>query len=363
MSPSPREADSEHGARGGHGAEARRPHLAHPTARKWFVALVPGLLIGVCLGVLLPSLPGLSAPGPIRLTGQILVDDNGDALLIDPTGRTPPQLMVLMPRARTAASMESFEPSTRFVSANALWWDARSRTLQVVGTITGAGAQSTLIDSAISSFDGQGLLERVTLTADIEALSSVSDSPTTNQQLITGMTERANGSRIGLLVGSGRQLVLTKDSYGPASWSVNGQLLAYNCYIDHGSPTLCIYNLRTRRQRVYRLPGLTEVEDPSISPDGTSAVMTAAVASRAAERTTNLAIVNLASGRAQLLTDDDRQRSSPVWSPNGQVIAYATPTSVILRVVATGQEVDLANDVNAESPQWVQAPRSELGTL
>jgi Tol biopolymer transport system component len=78
------------------------------------------------------------------------------------------------------------------------------------------------------------------------------------------------------------------------------------------------------------------------------------------EQPSNLVLINLDNGQAEILTRDAEQRVSPVWSPDGDFIAYATPSAVILRVLQTGQEVTLAR-VAVASLQWVSTPRQQLG--
>jgi dipeptidyl aminopeptidase/acylaminoacyl peptidase len=334
--------------------------IAHPEVRKWLVTLVGGLIVGIVTGVLVQSLPGLGRTSPPALTGQIIADDGGRALVIDPSARHPPSLLVLPARERTAEAMRQLEPAIKFVESSSPSWDARRNVFRAVSTILRGAEASTKIDSAVSDYSGDGAPLGTTLVSSIEALWSVSNSPSTDQELIAGDTQHVNGARIGVLIGGGRQRVLSKDSLGPVSWSPNGQTLAYACSINGGSPTLCTYNLRQSRQRVYTFNGFDDVGTPAISPNGQSVVMTASLGTNV-ERPTNLVIVDLTDGHARILTDDGRERVSPVWSPTGEVIAYAAPSAIILHVIHTGQEVELLKEVTASSLQWVTTPREHLG--
>jgi hypothetical protein len=326
-------------------------------ARKWILTLVTGLIVGVTGGALRPQLPGLS--GVSVISGQVIINEGyGNILLLDPLGRIPTQRIALPPRLRDQKQRRLLESSIERIAVDHVWWDSRKNVFDAVSTLTSLTGQPLVIDSAISQYYGDGSPRGEILTSTIEALSYIVTSPVDDRRLIVGDTLQGDGARIGILNPDGHQLVITHDSSQPVSWSADGSRLAYGCYVQHGSPQLCIYDLAARKQRVYTLVGIKNIMNPTFSPDASSVALIVNVGN---SLSTDLVVVQLSDGHSVTLTADARQKGSPQWSPSGRAIMYITPDSVVFHLIATGQETTVPEPGGIESVQWVSSSRSAFG--
>jgi WD40-like Beta Propeller Repeat len=286
-------------------------------ARKWVITLVTGIVVGVIAGVLRPQLPGLSALGIPVTPGVLIVNEGyGNVLLLDPAGGKPNLRIDLPARWRDPQQQQRLQPNTTRIAVQHAWWDVRRNLFNAVSTLTSLTGEPVVIDSAVAQYYGDGSPRGQVLISNIEALSYLITSPADDRSLLIGDTLQTEGARIGMLEDGGRQRVLTRDSSEPVSWSADGSRLAYGCYVQHGSPQLCVYDIAAGKQRVYTLAGVKNVMTPAFSPDGQRVAL---IADLGANLSPDVVVVRLSDGRATPLTDDARLKAVPQWSPSGHL--------------------------------------------
>ena len=89
------------------------------------------------------------------------------------------------------------------------------------------------------------------------------------------------------------------------------------------------------------------ISDPQISPDGKSIVVVVSRPDYAQNRfNAELVLIDVASGKRSVLTQDRFSVSSPRWSPNGEQLAF---------IAKTGQAKDAANQIYVLSMQGGEA--------
>ena len=103
------------------------------------------------------------------------------------------------------------------------------------------------------------------------------------------------------------------------SWSPDGERFAYGAIVT-GQARLTIVEPETGRQVAeYPLPGVGEIYNTTWSPDG-KRIAFAAVAGGLSD----LFVLDTADGALERLTDDLYAALHPVWSPEGNTIAFVT---------------------------------------
>ena len=89
------------------------------------------------------------------------------------------------------------------------------------------------------------------------------------------------------------------------------------------------------------------ISDPQISPDGKSIVVVVSRPDYVQNRfNAELVLIDVASGKRSVLTQDRFSVSSPRWSPNGEQLAF---------IAKTGQAKDAANQIYVLSMQGGEA--------
>ncbi len=138
-----------------------------------------------------------------------------------------------------------------------------------------------------------------------------------------------------------------------------GDRLVYSSDYEGGALALWIVNgLRGRPQPVLGtadLPG--HIEGAALSPDGGQVAFTYDTGhAEGARRTTQIFVVDLATGGRRALTDDPAGAYDPAWSPDGQWIAYASRAAVgtnVWTMRADGGERRRLTDGGADrGPAW-----------
>jgi Tol biopolymer transport system component len=152
---------------------------------------------------------------------------------------------------------------------------------------------------------------------------------------------------------------VTSHGRGRPQWDPKNRFLAYTCSLDRGSPRLCLFDTQSRKERVLDLPGLASIADPAFSPDGRRVAVTAITGS---QLTYSIVVVDVATSKFVAVVRDHRSLSSPQWSPDGGYLAFLTAGGVIVRHLATGQEVKvLAGDF--DSLQWASDSIQDFGVF
>jgi hypothetical protein len=103
------------------------------------------------------------------------------------------------------------------------------------------------------------------------------------------------------------------------AWDRSGERLALGA-VSKGRPLLAILDAKTgERVREVPLPTLGEIYTPSFSPDGRRVVFSGLIGG-----VTDLFVYDLEKNELARLTEDAYADLQPVWSPDGQTIAFST---------------------------------------
>src|SRR5437667_5468539 len=136
------------------------------------------------------------------------------------------------------------------------------------------------------------------------------------------------------LGGTPRRLIL--NAMEPA-WSPDGRSLAY---ANNSTGSIWIADSSGQNGRAITQPEPPWAEsEPSFSPDGHRLAFVFRATGPAGE----LAVANLATGKARLLTHDDAQALSPAWSPDSRFVYFASGRGGavnIWKIAASGGEPD-----------------------
>ncbi|HEX2191423.1 MAG TPA: BamA/TamA family outer membrane protein [Longimicrobiaceae bacterium] len=103
------------------------------------------------------------------------------------------------------------------------------------------------------------------------------------------------------------------------TWAPGGDRFAFSA-LRKGHDVLVVITVPSgQRVREYSVPGVSEITNPSWSPDGATIVF-----SGTRGGITDLYALDVASGRARQLTDDRYADMQPAYSPDGRTIAFVT---------------------------------------
>ncbi len=103
------------------------------------------------------------------------------------------------------------------------------------------------------------------------------------------------------------------------TWSPDSRRFAFSALQEGRDVVVVVDAVRGGRVREYEIPGVSEITNPTWSPDGSTIV-----ASGLRGGISDLWALDVNSGRARQLTDDRFADLQPMFSPDGRSIAFAT---------------------------------------
>ncbi len=192
----------------------------------------------------------------------------------------------------------------------------------------------------------------------------------TSDRAATRMTGRQTGN-----AGAGKEIYLMDyDGANPraatanrslnlgASWSRDGQILAYTTYVS-GFPDVYLASLFEVRRPMRPAAGDDRVHNlfPAISPDGTTVAF---ASTRAGSGNYDIWIVNRDGTDLRNLTPNtkDSQESVPSWSPGGNQITFTSDRAGSNQIYVMNAADGLgfrrlpATELKTDTPRWSPAP-------
>jgi hypothetical protein len=228
-----------------------------------------------------------------------------------------------------------------------LYWDSHDHEFWI--TLSSYVGRSWM-DGEVVTTDGRGQITGVPYTSDQQvALAHPTSSPNSSQVAVE-VDHDTGAPQLDLVDVQSRRVQRISTAVGPASWSSDGDQLAYSCFPNAGSPALCVYDLERHEQTVIQIPGFDDVLDPSLSPDGSEI----AVAATSGPGIINaLLVVNSTTGAILWANRQVQSVASPVWSPDGTYISYIGPQGVETCRAADGSQCRLVLRGEYADLQWV----------
>jgi hypothetical protein len=139
---------------------------------------------------------------------------------------------------------------------------------------------------------------------------------------------------------------------GNASWSADGQWMAYNAYSDHA-----VWRSRSDGTEPLQLtfgPGQADI--PSISPDGKQVLYTNSEGA--------VCVIGRDGGSPPNIVDKDG--GAPHWSPDGSLLVFKDRSASASRIhildLGAGTSTALPGPAGLSNPQWVGNDRLIAGT-
>jgi Tol biopolymer transport system component len=103
------------------------------------------------------------------------------------------------------------------------------------------------------------------------------------------------------------------------TWAPDSRRFAFSALRNERDVVVVMDVQRANRLREYEIPGVSEITNPTWSPDGATIVVSGLKGGMS-----DLYAIDVASGRSRQLTDDRFADLQPMYSPDGRTIAFAT---------------------------------------
>jgi dipeptidyl aminopeptidase/acylaminoacyl peptidase len=306
----------------------------------WGTALLIGVLVSVSAGALRVSLPGLKPSKPLKLGGTLLVTAyNGEVLAFDPTG------------ARAASSVFLDRDWRRAGPLNAApWWSPQQKHFIIPSPLLTTSSGYSGFDG-IFTYGSHGERGPMIVSTN-EVRSQWVSSSATSAIALAGTSPNSTESRQWVMP-PGRALARLKPAgIGRASWSPDGDEVAYSCDGPRDGLEICLTPVDGSHSVLVPIRGLAPVHilyDPAFSPDGKRLAFTA----RLQDAHVDVFTVDTDGTHLRRITHDTREKHAPQWSPAGTAVAFLAGTKLVVHSANAASEMTVAQGLPvSQSLQW-----------